>query len=286
MARLFRSGAKNPRRTGPSVGEAAAHHGKQCKDLGQLSAGGSRSPHMTGARCLTCHAIPLTRPLVAGIVSVGFRTGRGVRMTSGVRILSALAVASVVWGCVTTVDVPTSTLNPPPASGLSAFRQIELVPIRFAPDVQTNDANQKALRKIQENVDAKIGPTLKAWNANPSARSNGQLVIEPVITELKFVSGGTRFIAGALAGSSAVVMRVHIFAKQSGDTIARPEFYQRAAAMGGAYSVGVTDNLMLTRIADLMTDYLQANYERPVGGRTGLGNRTTHRPSDQNNDPA
>ena len=192
------------------------------------------------------------------------------RITGVVRILTAFAVASAMWGCVTTVDVPTSAFNPPPTSGLSAFSEIELLPIRFAPEVQTNAANQKALRKIQENVDAGIGATLKEWNTNPSAGSNGRLVVEPVITELKFVSSGTRLVAGAWAGSSAVVMKVNIYAKQSGDSIAHPEFYQRAAAMGGAYSVGATDNLMLTRIADLFTGYLKDNYDRPVGGRTGI----------------
>ena len=87
---------------------------------------------------------------------------------------------------------------------------------------------------------------------------------------MKFVGSGTRVLAGALAGSSAVVMKVNIYAKQSGDSIGHPEFYQRAAAMGGTYSLGVTDNLMLTRIADLFTGYLKGNYDRPVGGRTGI----------------
>ena len=64
---------------------------------------------------------------------------------------------------------------------------------------------------------------------------------------MKFVSSGTRFLAGALAGSSAVVMKVNIYAKQSGDSIGHPEFYQRAAAMGGAHTLGVTDNLIVAR---------------------------------------
>ena len=105
------------------------------------------------------------------------------RITGVVRTLTAFAVTGAMWGCVTTVDVPTSTFNPPPTSGLSAFRQIELLPIRFGPEAQTNDANQRALGKIQENVDAGIGATLSAWNSNPSAESSGQLVVEPVTTE-------------------------------------------------------------------------------------------------------
>ncbi len=191
-------------------------------------------------------------------------------ISSVVRIVFAFALASLTWGCVTTVDTPQNTFNPVPASSLSAYNQIELLPIRVADGVQSNDANQRALRKIQENVDAKIGPTLTGWNANPSPTSMGKLVIEPLITELKFVSGGTRFMVGAFAGSSAVVMKVKMYDKDSGEMIAHPEFYQRAAAMGGAYSVGVTDNLMLDRIANLLVGYLKDNYAQPVGGRTGI----------------
>ncbi len=190
--------------------------------------------------------------------------------SSVVRAVLAFSLASAMWGCVTTVDTPESVFNPAPTSSLSVYNQIELLPIRVAPAVKGNDANQRALKKIQENVDAKIGPTLVGWNANPSPTSSGELVIEPVITELKFVSGGTRFIAGALAGSSAVVMKVKIYDKESGDIVAHPEFYQRAAAMGGAHSIGVTDNLMLDRIANLLADYLKDNYAQPVGGRTGI----------------
>ena len=186
------------------------------------------------------------------------------------RVLFAVAVACAMCGCVTTVNMPATTFNPAPTSSFSSYRHIEVTPIQFGPDVQRNDSNQAALRKIQENVDAEIGPALEQWNTNPSATFNGRLVIEPVITEMKFVSGGTRLIAGAFAGSSAVVMKVRIYDSESGDTIAYPEFYQRAAAMGGAHSMGVTDNLMLVRIANLFVDYLQSNYENPVGGRTGV----------------
>ena len=185
-------------------------------------------------------------------------------------LFGGVAAACALCGCVTTVDTPERMFNQAPASSLSSYRHIELIPIQLGPGAPSNDANKRALRKIQDNVDAAIGPTLGRWNANPSEASNGQLVIEPVITEFKFVSGGTRFMAGAFAGSSAVVMKVKMYDRDSGDIIAQPEFYQRTAAMSGAWTIGVTDNLMLGRIADLLVDYLKENYEQPVGGRTGV----------------
>jgi hypothetical protein len=39
--------------------------------------------------------------------------------------------------------------------------------------------------------------------------------------------------------------------------------------MGGAWSVGGTDNGMLERIADVAQDYLKRNYDQAVGGPTG-----------------
>ena len=39
--------------------------------------------------------------------------------------------------------------------------------------------------------------------------------------------------------------------------------------MGGAFSLGGADNAMLVRIANRLTDYLQANFSQAVGGPTG-----------------
>jgi hypothetical protein len=64
-------------------------------------------------------------------------------------------------------------------------------------------------------------------------------------------------------------MKVQISEKETGRIVAEPIFYARAAAMGGAWSFGSTDNLMLTRIASRLTDYLANNYASAVGGPTG-----------------
>jgi hypothetical protein len=39
--------------------------------------------------------------------------------------------------------------------------------------------------------------------------------------------------------------------------------------MGGAWSVGGTDNGMLSRIVSISADYLRNNYANAVGGPTG-----------------
>jgi hypothetical protein len=39
--------------------------------------------------------------------------------------------------------------------------------------------------------------------------------------------------------------------------------------MGGAWSIGRTDNAMLERIAGLIANYTIANYKNAIGGATG-----------------
>jgi hypothetical protein len=111
---------------------------------------------------------------------------------------------------------------------------------------------------------------LKKWKARPA---NGRtLVIQPVVEELSFKHGAKRVLLGPLAGSSGVLMRVQV-KDSKGNLIANPEFFQRAQAMGAGFTFGVHDNLMLTRVANLASGYLTANYERAVGGPTGADDK-------------
>jgi hypothetical protein len=178
-------------------------------------------------------------------------------------------VALFFSGCVThiTSDV---YQNPPPAEKLSDFNRFELKPVRLLPPYAGQEANEAALVKIQQNIDLKMKPALEAWNAAAvSTTPVRTLLIEPIIPEIKFISGGNRFWGGALAGSSAVKLNVRLTVKETEKVVASPEFYARAAAMGGAYTFGGTDNAMLVRIAKRLSDYLVANYQNAVGGPSG-----------------
>jgi hypothetical protein len=172
-------------------------------------------------------------------------------------------------GCVTRIKTDI-TQNPPPTEQLSNFSQFEMTKIVLEPPYAGQPANEKALLKIEENVSAKMAPTLLAWNARTSTTGPARtLLIQPVITEIKFISGGSRFWGGALAGSSAVILHARLTEKETGKVIATPQFYARAAAMGGAWTFGGTDNAMLVRIANRLTTYLNANFDQATGGPTG-----------------
>lgn len=184
-------------------------------------------------------------------------------------LLGLLSFALFFTGCATKIT-PTVIKNPPPSEKLSSFTQFEIHPISLKAPYAGQEPNERALKKIQENFSLRADPMIRTWNAAAdSSAPKRTLVIKPVISEIKFISGGARVWAGALAGSSAVIARIEFVDKETGKRVAHPEFYARAAAMAGAWTFGSTDNVMLIRIANRMADYLSSNYAAAVGSPTG-----------------
>lgn len=178
------------------------------------------------------------------------------------RLSVLIAAFALLTGCVTNIK-PTVTSNPAPARAFKEFKQFELRPLAADPGTEKEPA---AIKKISENLDLRIKSLTATW----TQPAGDTLVIEPRVREVKFVSSTQRVFTGALSGSSAVRMTVKLTDKASGAVIAEPEFYQRAAAQGGNYTFGVTDNLMLDRIAAVLEEYLKRNYNEAVGGPTGF----------------
>lgn len=173
-----------------------------------------------------------------------------------------LAATSFMQGCATSIK-PSATQNPAPPEAFSAYGRIDIKPAVFRSGVSSSAG---ALAKINENIQHDMAASLQEWNKRPA---NGRtLTIEPVIEEMSFKNVGTRVFLGPLAGSSGVLMRMNISDEQ-GRVVASPEFFQRAGAMAAGFMLGVHDNLMLTRVANLSTRYLKTNYVASVGGPTG-----------------
>jgi hypothetical protein len=162
------------------------------------------------------------------------------------------------------------TQNPPPAEKFSAFTSFEMPAVVLGPPYSGDASYRRILGKIQENVSHNMSSLLPSWNAAGVALTPKRtLLIESVVTEIKFVSGTKRFWLGPILGSSAVILNAKITDKETGKVVASPVFYARAQAMGGTFTIGATDNLMLTRIARDLTDYLVANFSAAIGGPTG-----------------
>ena len=161
-------------------------------------------------------------------------------------------------------------MNPPPSTALNAFDSFQVSPIEMAAPYAGQPANEQAKTRLQGYVDERVPAIVSAWNGAEAKHSPPRtLKIEPVIRHVKFVSGKARFWGGAFAGGTAVLMTVKLSDAATGEVIAEPEFYQHANALGAAYSFGGTDKAMLGRTAELMANYLKANYEAAVGGPTG-----------------
>lgn len=177
-------------------------------------------------------------------------------------VASALVALPLIHGCATKIKA-SSTQNPAPAAAFSSYGRIDVKPVAYKAGYKGNPA---ALAKIGANLEKDLAPSLQQWNSRPG---NGRtLTVEPIVEEMSFKSTTKRVFLGPLAGSSGVLMRV-TFRDQTGKVIANPEFFQRSNAMSGGFTLGVNDNLMLTRVAKLASSYVIANYEQAVGGPSG-----------------
>jgi uncharacterized protein DUF4410 len=159
--------------------------------------------------------------------------------------------------------------NPPPANKLQGYSGYELKALTVDATVGEKKNLDKVVAKVEESLHHNVDPILQSWNAQASAGNPQKLVIEPHLTSVHKPSGASRFFAGAMAGDGYITVKVSITEQPSGKLIAEPEFYRRASAMAGAWTVGAHDNAMLEKVAALAANYLSANYSEAVGGDTG-----------------
>lgn len=183
-----------------------------------------------------------------------------------VLLASAVLAAGLMQGCATKIKA-SSTDNPPPSKPFSAYSRIVVKPVAFRPGC---DCSQAGLAKIEENFRKDLAPKTEQWNSR--ANDGSVLTVEPIVEELSFKRIATRVFLGPLAGSSGVLMRV-TFRDEKGNVIANPQFFQRTAAFSGGFTLGVQDNIMLTRVANLASAYIIANYDKAVGGPTGADDK-------------
>jgi hypothetical protein len=178
-------------------------------------------------------------------------------------LLASCALSlTLLQGCGTAIKA-SSSQNPAPATAFSAYGRIAVKPVVFREGYR---GDLKGLAKINENFKKDLAKPLAEWNSRPD---NGRtLTVEPVVEEISFKHGASRILLMPLVGSSGVLMRV-TFRDNSGKVVATPEFFQRTSAMSGGFTFGAMDNVMLTRVAELASSYIIANYDQAVGGPTG-----------------
>jgi hypothetical protein len=157
--------------------------------------------------------------------------------------------------------------NPPPMEKLSGFNHFELEHITMDAPYAGQGPNEAAAAKIEEHLQNGLAPLFSNWGNAPSTAAKRTLLVQPHIEEIKFIGGGARFFAGALAGSSHVTMRVRYVDAATGNVVAEPQFSIRSPGTAGF--MGIADNEMLRNIAVLVRDYTSSNYDAAVGGPIG-----------------
>jgi hypothetical protein len=178
----------------------------------------------------------------------------------------ALGCAALALGAIAQAD----TTNRPPGKAFSAYSGFELLPITLDEADARDKGRVEAAAKVQEHFNEIIGPIVADWNSRkPAAEGAPHLVIEPRIDTIRKVSLGSRVFFGPYGGNSFVVMHLRFFEQPGNTLFAEPEFYQHTAALSGSFTNGGQDKDMLRRIAVVVADYLKANFDNAIGGRTG-----------------
>ncbi|MGR9072053.1 MAG: hypothetical protein ACU833_03195 [Gammaproteobacteria bacterium] len=172
---------------------------------------------------------------------------------------------NLLGGCATTGIGPQDARNSVSTEKLSTYDPVFMKHASLAPAYRDSSANLAALKKIDENLFKEMHalfPNLAEYpsDASIAVTAGNALIIEPYVEKIKFIGGAARFWAGALAGSSAVILKMTYRDQATGKVLCDPSFFQRASAMGGAWTFGAHDNSMLFRIAQVAADHARENY--------------------------
>lgn len=180
------------------------------------------------------------------------------------RILLFCSMAAyLLAGCATNIAPPTRAPQPSKMR-FGTFQKMAMKAVILDEKFADSDANQRAVRKIDEILFRNmrmVSPALVRIEANEDLKPGNERTLEivPRVKEIKFVGGGARFMVGAMAGSSAVLMQVIYRDSSTGEVIADPEFYRVGNAYSGSMSIGATDNRMLEEIAEDVVNYTRYN---------------------------
>ncbi len=205
---------------------------------------------------------------------------------SNLYLVGAIVILALMTsGCATTpiknAREQVATLKPPETK-FGVFEKVYFRSTGIREPFASHPANQKALVKIDEYLLSRvlqIFPSLTVIEANEqlNGQDKNSLLIEPFVDNIRFIGGGARFWAGALCGDSNVNLSVTFTDLSQDKIIASPTFYQRSAAMAGAWSIGHHDNTMLTRIGDLASEYILLHLTEATGEEPSSGEQ----PSDE-----
>lgn len=177
------------------------------------------------------------------------------------KILALVAVIFLTSNCATHISKPKSS-NVSSKVKLGDFKSVEMKYVAANEKVLESSSNKRAVDKINTELSKNLREIFGNFNNLPSDKNFANskvrtLQIAPYIEDMKFVSGAMRFWFGAMAGSSAVHMKVSFIDSSTGKIVAEPEFYRSANVFSGPW--GIADNLMLNAVARDVSNYASSN---------------------------
>jgi hypothetical protein len=147
-----------------------------------------------------------------------------------------------------------------PTRPLSSFSEFELMPMVFSTAIKEEEGKLEEAQEFEQNLNDKLLPLLESWDAASKEGSRGTLSIETELMGLRIISGGARFWAGAFAGDSFIDMDLRLIDAGTGEEIADVRVQRNAGAMGGAWSIGKSDQNLDEYVVTIIYDYLSDNY--------------------------
>ena len=173
-------------------------------------------------------------------------------------LVAAVALGSVA-GCATNIQPQDQTIVPPKVP-FSRFAAVAILPL----ETDRSDADQGDRRAIQRISDAFTGcmrtvfPNLRTARPDESFPPS-TLLVAPRIEDMTKKTSAERIFLGPLAGSSAVLFKTTYTNAADRSILAAPVFYTKANSWSGAFTLGSTDNLIMSRVVNNACNYARSH---------------------------
>lgn len=191
------------------------------------------------------------------------------------RFLTIISIAALLTACtpdpakVESVATAEASRLAAPSQPLSSFSRFELAPMTFSPEILNEEGKMREAREFEIAYRTRIRGLLDQWNTNVQGGARDTLVVEADLVRLRIISGGARFWAGAFAGDSFLDLNLRLVNKYTGERISNIRVYKDADAMGGAWSIGQTDQNLDLYVIEIIHTYLSENYQQVAANLDG-----------------
>ena len=142
---------------------------------------------------------------------------------------------------------------------LSSFSDYRLGKMTFDSKITAGEKKQVEAREFEQRFRAKVEPLLEQWR-NTDDGGEGRLLIQVHLQRLRIVSGGLRFVTGALAGESFITIDMKLVDETTGDIISDLTIDERSGAIAGGFSIGASDQNIDYYLVATVRQYLLNNY--------------------------